>query len=86
MISEIDDALLTEVARITGGRYFRARDAATGEVLWEHEVVGASPFPRHGVYDDEGRLVEKSGTLDFEQWLRAEEGEAHGRRQHSADQ
>jgi Ca-activated chloride channel homolog len=25
---EIDDALLTEVARITGGRYFRARDAA----------------------------------------------------------
>ena len=25
---EIDDALLTEVARATGGRYFRARDAA----------------------------------------------------------
>jgi Ca-activated chloride channel homolog len=25
---EIDDALLTEVARLTGGRYFRARDAA----------------------------------------------------------
>jgi Ca-activated chloride channel family protein len=25
---EIDDALLTEVARSTGGRYFRARDAA----------------------------------------------------------
>ncbi len=25
---EIDDALLTEVARMTGGRYFRARDAA----------------------------------------------------------
>ena len=25
---EIDDALLTEVARVTGGRYFRARDAA----------------------------------------------------------
>ena len=25
---EIDDALLTEVARFTGGRYFRARDAA----------------------------------------------------------
>jgi Ca-activated chloride channel family protein len=28
---EIDDALLTEVARITGGRYFRARDAAALE-------------------------------------------------------
>jgi Ca-activated chloride channel homolog len=25
---EIDDALLSEVARVTGGRYFRARDAA----------------------------------------------------------
>ena len=28
---EIDDKLLTEVARITGGRYFRARDAAALE-------------------------------------------------------
>lgn len=28
---EIDDALLTEVARISGGRYFRARDAAALE-------------------------------------------------------
>ena len=26
-----------------------------------HELVGASPFPRHWVYDHEGRLVEKSG-------------------------
>jgi len=28
---KIDDALLTEVARVTGGRYFRARDAAALE-------------------------------------------------------
>ncbi|HVE79435.1 MAG TPA: VWA domain-containing protein, partial [Gemmatimonadaceae bacterium] len=28
---EIDDALLTDVARTTGGRYFRARDAAALE-------------------------------------------------------
>ena len=40
----------------------------------EHEVVGASPFPRHWIYDDAGRLVEKSGTIDFEKWYR----EAHG--------
>ena len=26
---KIDDALLTEIASMTGGRYFRARDAAT---------------------------------------------------------
>ena len=30
-----------------------------------HELVGASPFPRHWVYDHEGRLVEKSGVIDF---------------------
>lgn len=39
----------------------------------QHALAGASPFPRHWVYDADSRLVEKSGTLDFEQWLRAEE-------------
>ena len=34
-----------------------------------HELVGASPFPRHWIYDDEGRLVEKSGTIDFAKWF-----------------
>jgi hypothetical protein len=34
----------------------------------EHEVVGASPFPRHWVYDDEGKLVQKSGVADFKSW------------------
>jgi Ca-activated chloride channel family protein len=32
---EIDDALLTEIARRTGGRYFRARDAAALERITE---------------------------------------------------
>ena len=32
---EIDDALLTEVARRTGGRYFRARDAAALQRITE---------------------------------------------------
>ncbi len=40
----------------------------------EHEVVGASPFPRHWIYDDEGNLAQKSGTVDFKAWYR----EAHG--------
>jgi hypothetical protein len=39
-----------------------------------HEVTGASPFPRHWVYDNSGQLVAKSGTIDFEKWYR----EAHG--------
>jgi hypothetical protein len=37
----------------------------------EHEVVGASPFPRHWVYDGSGRLVEKSGLIDFARWRSA---------------
>jgi hypothetical protein len=35
-----------------------------------HEVVGASPFPRHWIYDAEGRLVEKSGVIDFNKWFK----------------
>jgi hypothetical protein len=34
------------------------------------EVVGASPFPRHWIYDQEGRLVAKSGTTDYTTWSR----------------
>ena len=34
-----------------------------------HELVGASPFPRHWVYDHDGRLVEKSGVVDFKKWF-----------------
>ena len=34
-----------------------------------HELVGASPFPRHWIYDREGRLVEKSGVIDFGKWF-----------------
>ncbi len=40
-----------------------------------HEVVGASPFPRHWIYDDSGRLIEKSGVIDFKQWFNHAFGE-----------
>jgi CRP-like cAMP-binding protein len=36
----------------------------------EHEVVGASPFPRHWIYDQTGTLVAKSGLVDFARWQR----------------
>jgi cyclic nucleotide-binding protein len=36
----------------------------------EHEVVGASTFPRHWIYDETGELAQKSGLIDFEDWLR----------------
>jgi hypothetical protein len=34
-----------------------------------HELIGASPFPRHWIYDDTGKLVEKSGVIDFNAWF-----------------
>jgi len=34
----------------------------------EHEVVGASPFPRHWIYDDAGTLIAKSGVADYRSW------------------
>ncbi len=35
-----------------------------------HELIGASPFPRHWVYDAAGRLVQKSGVIDFNAWFK----------------
>jgi hypothetical protein len=34
------------------------------------EVAGASPFPRHWIYDADGRLMAKSGVIDFKEWTR----------------
>ena len=39
---------------------------ADGRAEWE--MTGASPFPRHWVYDDGGALVAKSGLTDFSGW------------------
>ena len=33
-----------------------------------HEVVGASVFPRHWVYDHDDNLALKSGLVDFKDW------------------
>jgi hypothetical protein len=42
----------------------------------EFELVGASPFPRHWVYDDDLRLTAKSAQIDYRRWS----NEAFGRR------
>src|ERR687886_34683 len=69
--------------RVRGKPFFRIRGATAWTTLaltlhadgsHEHELVGASPFPRHWIYDDEGTLVQKAGTVDFKTWYR----EAHG--------
>jgi hypothetical protein len=35
-----------------------------------HELIGASPFPRHWVYGSDGNLAQKSGIIDFATWYR----------------
>lgn len=42
----------------------------------EFEVVGASPFPRHWIYDAEGKLAAKSGLIDFKDWSKNAFGKA----------
>lgn len=34
------------------------------------ELVGASTFPRHWVYDQDGKLAAKAGLADFKDWYR----------------
>jgi hypothetical protein len=41
----------------------------------EHELVGASTFPRHWIYDASGKLVQKSAVIDFKQWFNNAFGE-----------
>ncbi|MEO8570063.1 MAG: cyclic nucleotide-binding domain-containing protein [Chloroflexota bacterium] len=41
----------------------------------EHRLIGASPFPRHWIYDNDGVLVEKSGVVDFSKWAGAAFGD-----------
>jgi hypothetical protein len=36
----------------------------------EHELVGASAFPRHWVFDAGGELCAKAGLADFKDWWR----------------
>lgn len=38
------------------------------------ELTGASSFPRHWVYGDDGRLMTKSGMIDFWEWYGAAYG------------
>jgi hypothetical protein len=70
--------------RVSGKPFMRVKSASAWTTLEltihadgssEHRLVGASPFPRHWLYDKDGVLVEKSGTIDFERWYR----ESHGK-------
>jgi hypothetical protein len=65
--------------RVSGKPFFQLASASAWTTLQliiyadgtaKYTLAGASPFPRHWIYDDEGKLVEKSGTIDFERWWR----------------
>jgi cyclic nucleotide-binding protein len=65
--------------RVRGKPFFQIASASAWTTLQliiyadgtaKHKLLGASPFPRHWIYDDEGKLVEKSGEIDFERWWR----------------
>jgi hypothetical protein len=67
---------------VRGKPYFQMNSAIAWTTLaltihadgtWESELAGASPFPRHWIYDSGGALVQKSGVIDFKKWYR----EAH---------
>ena len=70
--------------RVSGKPFFRIKSASAWTTLAltisadgtsKHSLEGASPFPRHWLYDDSGKLVEKSGVIDFAEWYR----ESHGK-------
>src|SRR5918999_1683706 len=70
--------------RVSGKPFFQIASASAWTTLQliiyadgtsKHQLVGASPFPRHWIYDDEGNLVEKSGTIDFKTWALEPHGE-----------
>lgn len=65
--------------RVSGKPFFQIASASAWTTLQliiyadgtaKHRLIGASPFPRHWIYDDEGKLAEKSGEIDFERWWR----------------
>jgi hypothetical protein len=41
---------------------------ADGRADWD--FVGASPFPRHWLFDHDGKLAGKAGLADFKEWWR----------------
>lgn len=69
--------------RVSGKPFFQVASASAWTTLQliiyadgtsKQALVGASPFPRHWIYDDGGSLVEKSGEIDFERWWRESYG------------
>src|SRR5215207_4557602 len=70
--------------RVRGKPFFQIASASAWTTLQliiyadgtaKYKLIGASPFPRHWIYDDSGALVDKSGEIDFERWWRESFGQ-----------
>jgi len=70
--------------RVIGKPFFRVQSASAWTTLEltvnadgtaDAKLAGASAFPRHWIYDDDGVLVQKSGMIDFKRWYRESHGE-----------
>src|SRR5688500_2418783 len=70
--------------RVRGKPFFQVSSASAWTTLQliiyadgtaKGSLVGASPFPRHWVYDADGKLAEKSASIDFEKWYRESYGD-----------
>src|SRR5688500_12545655 len=70
--------------RVRGKSFFQVASASAWTTLQlviytdgtaKGSLVGASPFPRHWVYDADGKLAEKSASIDFEKWYRESYGD-----------
>lgn len=57
--------LTAPLAWSTLGLTIHADGSSSGELL------GASPFPRHWVYDHSGEVVAKTGLVDFRSWFKS---------------
>jgi len=65
--------------RVRGKPFFQVASASAWTTLQlviyidgtaKAALIGASPFPRHWIYDHDRKLVEKSGSIDFDAWYR----------------
>lgn len=70
--------------RVTGSPLVRIQSANAWTTLaltiradgsTEHELVGASTFPRHWIYGPDGNLDAKTGTIDFKAWYQGAQSE-----------
>jgi hypothetical protein len=70
--------------KVTGSPFVRIQSANAWTTLAltiradgssEHQLVDASTFPRHWLYDQDGNLVAKTGTIDFKAWYQGAQAE-----------